>query len=121
MADGGTIGAATPVEIGQPGGPAQPVAEKTVSYVRKEFRATAESRKRPPLLAEAMVDADVEIPGVIDKGKLLTLTTDGGAASTSSPTSAPTPSRSCSSGWDLGRRRGAAGVADLGGDASCAS
>jgi len=76
MAGGGTIGAATPVQIGLPGGPAQPVEEKTVSYMRKEFRATAESRKRPPLLAEAMVDADVEIPGVIDKGKLLTLTTD---------------------------------------------
>jgi membrane-bound serine protease (ClpP class) len=75
MADGGTIGAATPVELGTPGAPAQPVAEKTVSYMRKEFRATAESRKRPPLLAEAMVDADVEIPGVIAKGKLLTLTT----------------------------------------------
>jgi membrane-bound serine protease (ClpP class) len=76
MADGGTIGAATPVTMGQPGAPAQPVEEKTVSYMRKEFRATAEARKRPPLLAEAMVDADVEIPGVIDKGKLLTLTTD---------------------------------------------
>jgi membrane-bound serine protease (ClpP class) len=76
MADGGTIGAATPVTMGEPGGPAQPVAEKSVSYVRKEFRSTAEVRKRPPLLAEAMVDADVEIPGVIDKGKLLTLTTD---------------------------------------------
>jgi membrane-bound serine protease (ClpP class) len=77
MADGGTIGAATPVTMGEPGGPAQPVAEKSVSYVRKEFRATAEARKRPPLIAEAMVDTDVEIPGVIDKGKLLTLTTDG--------------------------------------------
>jgi membrane-bound serine protease (ClpP class) len=76
MAEGGTIGAATPVAMGQPGTPAQPVAEKTVSYMRKEFRATAEARKRPPLLAEAMVDADVDIPGVIDKGKLLTLTTD---------------------------------------------
>jgi membrane-bound serine protease (ClpP class) len=76
VADGGTIGAATPVEIGLPGAPAQPVAEKTVSYMRKEFRATAESRKRPPLLAEAMVDADVEISGVIEKGKLLTLTTE---------------------------------------------
>lgn len=76
MAGGGTIGAATPVQMGQPGAQAQPVAEKTVSYVRKEFRATAESRKRPPLLAEAMVDADVEIPGVIEKGKLLTLTTE---------------------------------------------
>jgi membrane-bound serine protease (ClpP class) len=76
MADGGTIGAAMPVEMGAPGAPAQPVAEKTVSYMRKEFRATAESRKRPPLLAEAMVDADVELPGVIEKGKLLTLTTE---------------------------------------------
>jgi membrane-bound serine protease (ClpP class) len=75
MADGGTIGAATPVQAGQPGAAAQPVEEKTVSYVRKEFRATAESRKRPPLIAEAMVDADVEIPGLIEKGKLLTLTT----------------------------------------------
>jgi membrane-bound serine protease (ClpP class) len=52
------------------------VEEKTVSYMRKEFRATAEARKRPPLLAEAMVDADVEVPGLSDKGKLLTLTTD---------------------------------------------
>ena len=76
MADGGTIGAATPVQVGQPGAGAQPVEEKTVSYVRKEFSATAESRKRPPLIAEAMVDADVEIPDVIEKGKLLTLTTD---------------------------------------------
>src|SRR5512145_2404793 len=76
MADGGTIGAATPVKMGQPGAAAQPVEEKTVSYVRKEFRATAEARKRPPLVAEAMVDADVEIPGLIQKGKLLTLTTD---------------------------------------------
>ena len=76
MADGGTIGAATPVQIGLPGTPAQPVAEKTVSYMRKEFGSTAEKRNRPPLIAEAMVDADVEIPEVIKKGKLLTLTTD---------------------------------------------
>ena len=75
MASGSTIGAATPVQMGQPGEPAAAVGEKTVSYVRKEFRATAEARKRPPLLAEAMVDADVEIAGVIEKGKLLTLTT----------------------------------------------
>lgn len=75
MADGGTIGAATPVSAGAPGAAAQPVAEKTVSYLRKEFRATAEARKRPPMVAEAMVDADVQIDGLIDKGKLLTLTT----------------------------------------------
>lgn len=76
MTGGATIGAATPVQMGQPGAQSESVGEKTVSYVKKEFRATAESRKRPPLLAEAMVDADVEIKGVIEKGKLLTLTTE---------------------------------------------
>ncbi|HBP86321.1 MAG TPA: peptidase [Nitrospiraceae bacterium] len=75
MADGATIGAATPVQIGLPGSPAQPVEEKTVSYMRKEFGATAEQRNRPPLIAEAMVDADVEVPDLIEKSKLLTLTT----------------------------------------------
>ncbi len=75
IADGGTIGAATPVQVGAPGEEARPTDEKSVSYVRKEFRATAESRNRPPLVAEAMVDEDVEIPGLIEKGKLLTLTT----------------------------------------------
>jgi len=74
MTPGGTIGAAAPVTGGGTG-PTQPADEKSVSYVRKEFRATAESRKRPPEIAEAMVDADVEIAGVITKGKLLTLTT----------------------------------------------
>jgi membrane-bound serine protease (ClpP class) len=76
MSGGSTIGAATPVQAGGPGGGAQPVEEKTVSYVRKEFRATAEARKRPPRLAEAMVDSDIAIRGVIEKGKLLTMTTD---------------------------------------------
>lgn len=76
MAGGGTIGAATPVMAGGANAPAQPVEEKTVSYVRKEFRATAERRGRPALFAEAMVDTDVVIEGVIEKGKLLTLTTD---------------------------------------------
>ncbi|HUG26158.1 NfeD family protein [Piscinibacter sp.] len=76
MSPGGTIGAATPVQGGAPGAEAQPTSEKAVSYVRKEFRATAESRKRPLLIAEAMVDADVAIRGLVDKGKLLTLTTE---------------------------------------------
>jgi len=76
MSPGATIGAATPVMAGQPGGGTQAASEKTVSYMRKEFRATAETRKRPALIAEAMVDPDVAIRGVIEKGKLLTLTTD---------------------------------------------
>lgn len=73
MTEGGIIGAAAPVVAGA--GESKPGDEKSVSYLRKEFRATAEVRKRPPELAEAMVDADVEIAGTIDKGKLLTLTT----------------------------------------------
>ncbi len=72
MADGGTIGAATPVVGGT--GPPQAADEKSLSYVRKEFAATAEQRGRPTLIAEAMVDADVAIDGLIEKGKLLTLT-----------------------------------------------
>jgi membrane-bound serine protease (ClpP class) len=73
MAPGGTIGAAMPVTGGT--GPPQAADEKTVSYLRKEFAATAERRGRPQVFAEAMVDADVEIGGVVAKGKLLTLTT----------------------------------------------
>ena len=73
VASGATIGAATPVQMGA-GGEASPTSEKTLSYVRKEFRATADARGRPGLVAEAMVDEDVEITGLVAKGKLLTLT-----------------------------------------------
>lgn len=73
MAPGGTIGAATPVQSS--GTETKPTSEKTVSYVRKEFSATAESRGRDTSVAEAMVDPDVVIAGVTDAGKLLTLTT----------------------------------------------
>ncbi len=72
MTSGGTIGAAMPVIGG--GGEPRAADEKSVSYLRKEFAATAEHRGRPAVFAEAMVDADVEIPGVVEKGKLLTLT-----------------------------------------------
>jgi membrane-bound serine protease (ClpP class) len=73
VASGATIGAATPVQMGA-GGEAGPTSEKTLSYVRKEFRATADARGRSGLVAEAMVDEDVEIAGLVAKGKLLTLT-----------------------------------------------
>ena len=76
MAPGATIGAATPVTMAPGTTKAQPTDEKTISYVRKEFKATAERNNHPTTLAEAMVDPDVEIKGVIEKGKLLTLTTE---------------------------------------------
>lgn len=70
MSPGSTIGAATVVD--QSG---QQVPDKYQSYMRKKMRATAEMNNRNPDMAEAMVDPDVVIPGVIDSGKVLTLTT----------------------------------------------
>ena len=75
ISPGGTIGAATPIVM-QPGQQmAQPVEEKYVSYFRQEMRVTAEARGRDGDIAEAMVDADFEIEGLSEKGKLLTLNT----------------------------------------------
>ncbi|MCA9538372.1 MAG: nodulation protein NfeD [Myxococcales bacterium] len=73
FANGASMGAATPIQL--QGGQAEAVGEKMVSYMRAEMRATAEANGRSGLLAEAMVDADVAIEGVIAKGKLLTVDT----------------------------------------------
>jgi membrane-bound serine protease (ClpP class) len=74
FAPGGSMGAATPVQIAD--GEMQAVGEKMVSYMRAEMRATAEATGRDGDMAEAMVDADIEIDGLVAKGKLLTLTTE---------------------------------------------
>jgi membrane-bound serine protease (ClpP class) len=68
MRPGSVIGAATPV-----GGDGETAPEKIVSAMRSEFRALADARGLDPRIAEAMVDPDIEIPGVIERGKLLTL------------------------------------------------
>jgi len=52
----------------------RPNEEKYISALRKEFAATAERRNKNPQIAEAMVDASMEIEGIIEKDKLLTLT-----------------------------------------------
>jgi membrane-bound serine protease (ClpP class) len=70
MRTGSVIGAATPV-----GGTGETAPEKIVSAMRSSMRALAEARGLDPAVAEAMVDEDIEIPGVIEAGKLLTLTT----------------------------------------------
>ncbi|MBU0596164.1 hypothetical protein KJ567_05730, partial [Candidatus Bipolaricaulota bacterium] len=72
FAPGSVIGAATPVYFFEAGMREAP--EKTISAVRSLFRASAEFYGRRPDVAEAMVDRDVEIPGLIEAGKLLTLT-----------------------------------------------
>lgn len=73
MGPGASMGAATPVTQGADGEMA-PTSEKVVSYMRAEMRSTAEANGRPGVVAEAMVDEDIAIAGLIDKGKLLTLT-----------------------------------------------
>lgn len=84
MNEGSSIGAATVVNQS---GEAAP--DKYQSYMRGKMRATAEAQgkdtiiengdtliryKRNPLIAEAMVDPDVYIQGIIDSGKILTFT-----------------------------------------------
>ncbi len=71
MRPGSVIGAATPVD-----GTGETAPEKIVSAMRSEMRALAEARGLDPLIAEAMVDPDIEIAGIDEAGKLLTLTTE---------------------------------------------
>lgn len=73
MAPGSTIGAATPMKLSY--WEEKPAGEKVVSYFRKEMKSTAEANNYPGRIAEAMVDPYVEVEGVVEKGKLLTLTT----------------------------------------------
>ncbi|MFA5326742.1 MAG: NfeD family protein [Prolixibacteraceae bacterium] len=84
MRSGASLGAATVVN--QTG---EKMPDKYQSYMRATMRATAEAHgkdtiisgqdttykwRRDPLIAEAMVDERVYIPGVIDTGKILTFT-----------------------------------------------
>jgi membrane-bound serine protease (ClpP class) len=71
VAPGASMGAATPVQLTSVG--MKPVDDKVTSYMRSEMANTARMQSRPTLIAEAMVDADVEIPGLSEKGKLLTM------------------------------------------------
>lgn len=70
MRPGAVLGAATPVD-----GEGKKAPEKIVSAMRSEFRALAEERGLDPRVAEAMVDEEIEIPNVVARGKLLTLST----------------------------------------------
>jgi len=84
MRPGANIGAATVVN--QSG---EKAPDKYQSYFRSIMRSTAQSHGsdtiingkdtiikwfRDPIMAEAMVDEDVYIPGIIDTGKILTFT-----------------------------------------------
>lgn len=70
MSPGASIGAASVVD--QTG---EVLPDKYQSYMRSLMRSTAEEKGRDPLIAQAMVDPDTYIKGVIDSGKVLTFTT----------------------------------------------
>jgi membrane-bound serine protease (ClpP class) len=71
MRPASVIGAATPVD-----GSGTKAPEKIVSAMRSEMRALAEAHGVDPEIAAAMVDEDIAIEGVVEAGKLLTLTTE---------------------------------------------
>lgn len=70
MAPGASIGAATVVD-----GEGQKAPDKYQSYMRSIMRATAEENGRDPRIAEGMVDEDIEIKGVKEKGQIITFST----------------------------------------------
>ena len=71
MRPASVMGAATPVD-----GTGTKAPEKIVSAMRSQMRALAEANGLEPEVAAAMVDEDIEIDGVVESGKLLTLTTE---------------------------------------------
>jgi len=68
MQPGSTLGDAEPLIGGKRAG------EKVLSEWKKELASAAEAHGRDPKIAEAFADRDMEIPDIIEKGKLLTLT-----------------------------------------------
>lgn len=95
MASDGTMGGAVPFKMGPDGTP-QVIEEKFQSILRAEFRRAAELGGHSPLIAQAMMDVDLELlvttrdgkPEVIEptngvdgtplkrRGRILTLTAD---------------------------------------------
>ncbi|MFC1549747.1 nodulation protein NfeD [Candidatus Neomarinimicrobiota bacterium] len=85
MTSGGTIGAATAVDMSGEKG-----SEKVISYMREEMASTAESRGKNTDIAKGMVDEELSFTHVVidgdsievtdlegrKEGKLITLTTD---------------------------------------------
>lgn len=70
MAPGASIGAATVVD-----GEGQKAPDKYQSYMRSIMRATAEENRRDPRIAEGMVDEEIEIKGIKEKGQIITFST----------------------------------------------
>mgnify|MGYP000045605829 CR=1 FL=1 len=72
MAPSAQIGAATVVD----GTSGEAMPDKYQAYMRAKMRSIAEANGRDPDIAEAMVDEDIEIPGLIEAGKTLVFTSN---------------------------------------------
>jgi len=73
-------------------GDAQPISksEKTVSFLRAEFEATAQARHRDARLAKAMVDSRIDVPAYKPPGAILNLSADAAQAAGLSEGTVPT-------------------------------
>jgi membrane-bound serine protease (ClpP class) len=69
MTGDATMGASTVVDAS-----GTKVSEKAQSVMRAQFRALAERRGLDPRIGEAMVDETIGVEGLVEKGRLLTLT-----------------------------------------------
>lgn len=70
MASGANIGAATVVN----GNNGEAMPDKYQSYMRSTMRSTAEENGRDPKIAEKMVDQNLSLPGISEKGTVITFT-----------------------------------------------
>ena len=70
MAPGASIGAATVVD-----GSGERAPDKYQSYMRSIMRSTAEENNRNPVIAEGMVDENVELDSVKKVGQVITFST----------------------------------------------
>ena len=69
MTDGGTIGAATAVDMSGKKG-----SEKVISYMREEMASTAESRGRSEEIARGMVDEELKFTHLVVDGDSIEVT-----------------------------------------------
>ncbi|NLG85122.1 MAG: nodulation protein NfeD [Firmicutes bacterium] len=80
MAPGSAMGSAAPLIVG--GEMDEIMREKQTSLIRAKFRAAAEELRRDgrpelrPEIAEGMVDPEMEIPGIKNKGRLISLSAE---------------------------------------------
>ena len=77
MSPASVIGAATPVSVSSTGSPQETSSsfeEKITSGTKALIKTAAQHNGHPDDIVSAMVDRDIKIRGVIEEGKLLTLT-----------------------------------------------